>query len=516
MHPSQLNVYIIAPIFALRDVQLLLGSGMWVAHLKQCRAAVEGLRIGVSEGEREVFDSLRFVAIMPVEVLSCSSVRIDTIPRCFVQMSPWKFLDNRYIEQMRFRCGSGGSVRRNLTECTLFATCRPVQVVVSATSATQKLAWMRDGDLDATIWKNLPEEVLERIFALLPFPNLFRCATICKKWRMIAQSPLLRLTRASSIVTPWPSYCLVRYSQRESGALHWSGFCTDTNKWQDMPRISIPTCPGKCVITGSGGLLAIYKPGTVLVCNPITGQQRELPRTNQKWSWPNVLHMVTDDVQGSYTIILAGTEAYSIRKLQATEVYDSVTNKWVVTGSLPAGMRLDTQDAALDNGLLYCTAQKVYVQAEDNLVGTDALVAFDIHRGVWSEVANEFPDDSARQTPLVCGGRIVMAVAPVDDDGPVGCFYALNAVTKHWELIASMPEVMHRRVRPWGACAVSGNDIVVVSDSAQGCVVSYDMAWGTWCERKAPIKFTKSNRPSAKEVRLLATVSFRPDANATP
>ncbi|KAG0586290.1 hypothetical protein KC19_2G079400 [Ceratodon purpureus] len=392
-------------------------------------------------------------------------------------------------------------------------------VATGVIESQKQPAWMRDGSLDPTIWRNLPDEIHEHILAFLPFPTLFRCATVCKQWRNIAHGTHLRLTRAApTTAAPWPAYCPVRYTQTETGALHWSGFSLATNKWQPLPQLPLPSSPGKSIITGSGGLLVVYKPNSIFVCNPVTGQRRELPPTNQKWLRPDILHMIVNELTASYKIILAGTEAYSASKPQPTEVYDSATNTWTITGSLPTDLYLDTQDAALENGLLYCTAQKAYMQTGDTLVGTDALVAYDVARGVWSEVASHLPDESARQTPLVCGGKMIMAVAPVDDDGPVGCFYALNAASRRWELLASMPEELHRRVRSWGVCSVvAGQHIVVVSDTAQGCVVAYDVNRRTWSELRSPIKFGKSSKViSNKDVRSLAPISFCPDMNASP
>jgi hypothetical protein len=381
--------------------------------------------------------------------------------------------------------------------------CRVTAEVVAIESQRQP-AWMRDGALDPAIWGSLPDEVHEHILAFLPFPCLFRCATVCQRWRDITQSAHVRLTRAApTAAAPWPAYCPVRYTQTASGALHWSGFSTATNKWQPLPHLALPPSPGQPTLAGAGGLLVVYKPTSIFVCNPVTNHLHQLPPPHQSWSRPDVLHMIPTS-SSSYKIILAGTEAYSASKPQPSEVYDSNTNTWTVTGRLPADLCLDTQDAALEteSGVLYCTAQK-------RMVGTDALVAYDVARGVWWEVAGHLPDESARQTPLVCGGRTVVAVAPVDDDGPVGCLYALS--NGRWELLASMPEELHRRVRSWGVCSVVGGDVVVVvSDTAQGCVVAYDVARGTWSER---IKFGKSK---LKDVRSLAPVSFRPDVNALP
>lgn len=379
----------------------------------------------------------------------------------------------------------------------------------------QKPAWMREGNLNQSLWKELPDELLEHVLAFLPFIDLFRHSTVCKRWQSLIDCPQFQHARAESSAL-WPSYSPIRYNDKmsENGEFHWSGYSTRTNKWQQMPPLSLPCLTGKKVWAGAGGLLCFYnreKMGRLVVCNPVTRNWRELPAMNQKWRWPCVTHMIVDPSTKAYKIIMAGTEAYprssSSNRSRNTEVYSSILDKWECMGSLPADLYLDTQDAALHNGILYCTAQKAYAPTSDALLAYDALVAYDVTRGVWTEISSELPDSTSYQTPLICGDRVMMVVAPLDDDGPVGSFYILHEVTKRWNLVTSMPESMHRSLGFWGVCGAEGNKIYVVGETSR-LVVVYDVLKNSW--KELPYNKTES------KFHLLTPISFQPDVSIIP
>lgn len=386
--------------------------------------------------------------------------------------------------------------------------------------------------LDEAIWKELPDELLEHVLSFLPFPNLFRCRTICKQWRDITQSPHLRLTRSLNQLS-WPSFCPLRYYNEasEGGEFRWSGYSAVTNKWQRMPPLSLPCLAGMKVWAGASGLLCFYNrenTDRLVVCNPVTKQWRELPPMNHKWRWPCVTHMIADEETNSYIIVMAGTEAYpssgGYGRSRITEVYNSSSDKWEAGGSLPLGFYLETQDAAYESGLLYCTAQVFSQQQQQpqqqhsetlSSSSTDVMVAYDVCKGVWKVVSKALPDSSSCQTPLVCGGGrgIAVAVAPVDADGPAGQIFVLDAASR-WQLVASMPEAMHRDIGFWGACFSSsvGDEIFVMSDTGE-LVVAYNLATNSW--RKVP-RANKKHPAAVMSSRFLAPISFRPDVTSTP
>ncbi|CAM6030875.1 unnamed protein product [Sphagnum balticum] len=376
-------------------------------------------------------------------------------------------------------------------------------------------AWMQDRNLDKAIWDALPEELLERVLAYLPLTDLARLATVCKRWQSLIHCPLFLQTHAENSSSR-PSYGPVRYSVNlsENGKFHWSGYCKSTNKWQKLPPLSLPCLAGKKVWSGTGGLLCFYNRdnvGRLTVCNPVTNRWRELPPMNQKWRWPCVTHMIVDQSSKSYKIILAGNEAYPRNSItyrsQSTEVYDSVLDTWQLSGCLPKDLYLDTQDAALHNGLLYCTAQKTHTQTSDSLSAYDALIAYDVQRGLWTEVSSQLPDSSAYQTPLLCGGHLVIVVAPLDNDSAEGRFYVLDARTKNWSLLTIMPQSLHKKLGFWGVCVAHGSQILVVSDTST-LVVVYDMGEGTWQEL--------SSHQADSNFEFITPTIFSPNVNAIP
>jgi hypothetical protein len=379
-------------------------------------------------------------------------------------------------------------------------------------------AWMRNGNLDMAIWSALPEELLDRILAYLPLPALSRLGTVCKRWQSLLHCPLFLQTRAAETgsSSSWPSYGPVRYNVKmsEHGEFHWSGYCKSSKKWQKLPPLSLPCLAGKKVWSGAGGLLCFYNRdnmGRLIVCNPVTKKWRELPPMNHKWRWPCVTHMIADQSTKAYKIIMAGNEAYarisSTYQSHGTEVYDSVLDSWQLSGGLPKDLFLDTQDAALHNGLLYCTAQRTCTQTSDALSAHDALIAYDVQSGVWTEVTSQLPDSSAYQTPLLCGGQMVMVVAPLDNDGAEGRFYVLDMTTKNWNLLTIMPKSLHKKLGFWGVCVAHGNQIFVVADTSM-LVVVYDMGDGTWREL--------SSHQADSTFHFITPTIFSPDVNAIP
>ncbi|CAM6015514.1 unnamed protein product [Sphagnum balticum] len=386
---------------------------------------------------------------------------------------------------------------------------------VTLEHVVKEQAWMKDGNLDMAIWGVLPEELLEHILAYIPFPHLSCIVTVCKRWQSLIHCPLFLQTHAEN-TSQWPSYGPVHYNVKmlENGEFHWSGYCKFTNTWQKLPPLSLPCLAGKQVWSGAGGLLCFYNRdnmGRLTVCNPVTKRWRELPPMNQKWRWPCVTHMIIDESTKAYKIVMAGNEAYprnsSSYRSKSTEVYDSLLDTWQLSGSLPKDLYLDTQDGVLYNGLLYCTAQKTRTEMSDELLAHDALVAYDVQRGMWIEVCSQLPDSSAHQTPLSCGGHMVMVVEPLDNDDAEGRVYVLDATTKNWSLLTIMPPSLHKKLGFWGVCVAHGNQIFVVADTSM-VVVVYDMGEGTWQE-------LPSHQADSTFQSITPTL-FSPDVNAVP
>jgi hypothetical protein len=111
------------------------------------------------------------------------------------------------------------------------------------------------------------------------------------------------------------------------------GYSTTLAKWH---RIAFDFLPMQIQPAASAGglvcLVADYQPFALFVCNPITKLARQLPPRICKRR-PRIVCMVVDRLNKAYKIIAAGGYR-SDDDRWTTEVFDSVTSCWRVSGSL--------------------------------------------------------------------------------------------------------------------------------------------------------------------------------------
>lgn len=111
------------------------------------------------------------------------------------------------------------------------------------------------------------------------------------------------------------------------------GYSPTLSKWH---RIAFDFLPMQIQPAASAGglvcLVADYRPFALFVCNPITKVARQLPPRICKRR-PRIVCMVVDRLAKTYKIIAAGGYRTDDDRW-TTEVFDSVTSLWRVSGSL--------------------------------------------------------------------------------------------------------------------------------------------------------------------------------------
>jgi hypothetical protein len=232
----------------------------------------------------------------------------------------------------------------------------------------------------------LQEELVDRVLARLPVDSFFRLRAVCKRWNSIMFSPgfLADCSQVSSLVS---SFSLLPTSARRPTfyyssthfffpflhlfwhpftdlefqfcLLHWKpckvqvsstlghyfikadrradrmllGYSTTLAKWHRIPFDFLPMQIQPAA--SAGGLVCLvadYRPFAFFVCNPITKVARQLPPRICKRR-PRIVCMVVDRLSKAYKIIAAGGYR-SDDDCWTTEVFDSVTGCWRVSGSL--------------------------------------------------------------------------------------------------------------------------------------------------------------------------------------
>lgn len=252
-----------------------------------------------------------------------------------------------------------------------------------------------NGYMDESLWSELPTDLLERVLAFLPPPAFFRFRAVCKKWdKIMYNSNFLKLCSEISAQRPW----FVMFQTGPCDVV--SAYNPSLSKWH---RFSLSFLPTRVQgVAAAGGLLCCkgevdgYR--SLFVCNPITKTWRRLPPMRKKRIVP-IVGLVVDRSTKAYKVIAAGddlmSDGFNVRDL-TTEVYDSATNSWELSGGIPPRSDLDL-GVTLCQGFLYFVTYCPY-----------GVLSYSIKQGVWKKIDASTPRYLTTPSLVECRGRLLM------------------------------------------------------------------------------------------------------------
>ncbi|KAG0556145.1 hypothetical protein KC19_11G029500 [Ceratodon purpureus] len=212
------------------------------------------------------------------------------------------------------------------------------------------------GELEPRRWGSLPGEVLEAVFARMPTDAICRLRVLSRTWNKAA-STNSTFTRLCAELQPslyallWevyseePPWETARFACRfyDASACKWMHpFRLGDRMWigsKDDVSMDLGTA-------SDGGLVCFVNFQTseeedvellpVLVCNPLTGEWRELPLHGEEVKNCKRVEMRVDRRTGDYEIILVAYGGLSYFEIDERgccgEVYSSRTNDWRMLG----------------------------------------------------------------------------------------------------------------------------------------------------------------------------------------
>ncbi|CAM6085804.1 unnamed protein product [Calypogeia fissa] len=251
--------------------------------------------------------------------------------------------------------------------------------------------------MDTAVWKNLPENLVERIFPFLPLHSLLRFRAVCKRWKALLHCPtFLQCWHRGPSVKREPPWLIFRGSARECVA-----YIPSLDRWSKIPLSFLPS-PRVRVVASAGGLLCVRRrDDSLMVLNPFTKTYLSLSPKLCKWKYPIVGMVATDrnsDANGefSFKIIVAGSHGVPTPDL-TTEVYDSSSHSWSFVGSRPLRHHFQV-NAVHFNGFLYSA-------------GFSVIMVYDLEKQIWTEMAGP---PVTQHTNLImphiceCRGKLLM------------------------------------------------------------------------------------------------------------
>jgi len=234
-----------------------------------------------------------------------------------------------------------------------------------------------NGDLES-----LPEELLIHILKGLGYEKLSQMKVVSPHLKRFIERDTFRhsILKSSSLS--------LLYLYIKDGECQLSGFDLVLKKWRQLPTLRCLPPPGQnlCkeyLLSSAGGLVCAnisksLECEKIVICNPMTQSMRCLPPLNFPRN-PVLLHMLVNPESNSYLVIAAGSSGMGEGHLsRKTEVFNSLTSKWEVTGDIPGcefGLN-EYQTGVCVDGVLYCVAF-----LEDG--SAKGLQAYDVQQGKW-------------------------------------------------------------------------------------------------------------------------------------
>ena len=257
------------------------------------------------------------------------------------------------------------------------------KTAVGLSNKTHKMK-ERTPEVEECIWDSAPDDIRVLILRKLKYEDISRARIVSRGMKELIKSTPFRNS------VPELGFLTSLFLYTKNGALQWSGFDINLQKWRSLPTLErlLPS-PGPnylfkeyLVATGCGLLCANISKSVdhekIVVCNPMTQTFRHLPPLNSRRN-PVLMHILVDLTTNSYKVIVAGSSGMTQGHLsKETEVFDSRTSTWTRTGDLPGpefGLN-EYQTGVCVNGKLYCVAF-----LEDG--SSKGVVAYDVKEGKW-------------------------------------------------------------------------------------------------------------------------------------
>lgn len=339
-------------------------------------------------------------------------------------------------------------------------------------------------------WSSLPVDIKYYILAKLNYLDLYQAKTKSREFKNLIDSKEFQGWRGKvreGLLTTL--YFFVR-----NGIWYCEGYDLITKAWMRLPPfINLPRldpdsfkdhciCAAGCLICANVG----KSQEQLIVFNPLTGNQKELPRLINRRN-PVLMHMIVDSTSSYYKVIVAGSSRLGDEHLsKITEVYDSRTKLWKVTEELPGPLFAlnEHQTGAYANNILYCIA---FLEGDRG----KGLLAYSVAEEKW------LPDHT-RPLPYSTTSNIVLLLV---HDGEVYLFSeieqerriehridALDQTLGQWRNVMTETKVGNPGLQtyPEYTCVSFGEGKLCVFNTIEHKGVVYEVQTGRRCETLAP------------------------------
>lgn len=236
---------------------------------------------------------------------------------------------------------------------------------------SHKIAIGASSSDDDSVWKGLPDELVEAVLKRLPLGPICRFCVVCKDWNSLLSSYKSCPQLAGS---PW-IYTVI-YRKENSGALY------DPVERNWYRRI-IPHLQGKAILplASAGSLICLCDADDRRLCvaNPLKNLVRPLPHA-PSLCWPFIkvgMSVNGENISSGYKIVMLGAGGSYV-------VYDSLQSNWIHHGMLS----LDFLPLSFIPG---SKAVSIGSMVYFLRIKPDGLISYNMATGVWEQFLSQLP-----------------------------------------------------------------------------------------------------------------------------
>ena len=348
---------------------------------------------------------------------------------------------------------------------------------------------LNDLDPNSTLSLDLlPDDLLERILALLPISSVLRARAVCKRWSGIVRSKrfLYNFSPSNDAIKPW--YFMFTYNQAPTGFTYDPAF----RKWYyslDLPIIET----SNWFISCSSGLLCFMDNETrtrIFVCNPIIGDWRRLNEPpGGKYSDYSALSIRSNSSSKSYTVAMVKSNQDSVDFFQydlSIHVYGSDSKTWITPArEILTGWR-GGDESVICNGvlyfLIYCIGVVTNPSSRQSLCMYDLSSAYTIGSLVKSSIPLPCNLTCGRLMNLREKLVVVGGIGKRDRQDIIKGIGIWELHEKKWREVARMP---HKFFQGFGefddVFASSGSgDLIFIQSYGSPALLIFDMSVKLW------------------------------------
>ncbi|XP_024389797.1 F-box only protein 6 [Physcomitrium patens] len=342
--------------------------------------------------------------------------------------------------------------------------------------------------------KELPLDILMRIFGFLPVPSVCRLRAVCKQWNALIDSP--EFGTLCALAPRQRFYVLLTPGRCRNADAGWCVldvmderfYSLDSSYLVDHAKKANPcgdeTYSLETVDTAGGLFLVAYREKHVLprfnvlyVCHPVTKTLKRLPPiVGMAYELTSPI-LTVDYSAKTYKVICIGEQMH---------MYDSQNGQWSELATPP------DRDLAVCSAVCNNTVYTIFGKRSCHMLLTYSLID-----DAWSKEGAELPYNSFEQLVVVNGEVYLVAGSRTSCFcGQEMCLKSCIIVSKVApppkapEKIARMPETWHTLLYPpnqdWNNCygipsfiAVASECAIVFTSTSGRCIV-YDLANRSW------------------------------------